>query len=502
MKIRNKSLLFSLGATIALSHVNYVSLPAYPKSLAQNTVNSTNTNTAPLTAAERQKLLSEGDRLYLGGQYSAAQELYRQAKPPINPNKSVIGIKPAIYDAEKLAPAGKVYWRIAQAGLKQGLESKIFVPLKNLVEKYPEFIPGQIEYAKALKSYNKEGEAIASLQRATSLYPSEPDLVKTSIASHEIAKRWLEASLTARNFVIFNPNSPLIDEFTRLADENLQRHQSQLRVRQRESTIANVLTGAVNYAVSGNFFGLIPGIESTALLLQGESAVGEKITNRLKDRVELITDPKVTEYVSEIGNKIAAIAGRKDFKYEFYVVKEDSLNAFALPGGKVFVNAAAILKANSEAEFAGLLAHEISHAVLSHGFELATEGSLTANLGQFLPYGSTLADLIVLDYSRDMERQADLLGTRLLANTGYAADGLLNLMVTLNKEKEGRSSSFAWLSSHPATSERVDYLQAIIDEYGYNRYAFEGVERHSQIQARLKEIMDKDKLRQPPKVEK
>jgi predicted Zn-dependent protease len=482
MKIRDKSLLCSLSLLIVASSAN---LAAYSTSIAQSQPIQPTSRTAPLNQAERQQLLEEGDKLYLGGQYQAAQELYRQAKPPFTANKSVIGIKPAIYNPQQLSPSGKVYWRIAQAGLKQGLESKIFIPLKSLVEKYPEFIPGHIEYAKALQSYNRQSEAIASLERATSLYPTEINLVKTSIKSHEDAKRWLEASLAARHFVIFNPNSPQVPELTKVAEENLKRYQSSLRVKQRENTIANVLTGAVSYAVSGNFLGLVSGIETTALLLEGESAVGEKIAARLKDRLDLITDPQVSGYVDEIGTKIALIAGRNDFKYEFYLVKDDSLNAFALPGGKIFINAGAILKANSEAEFAGLLAHEISHAVLSHGFELATEGSLTANLGQFLPYGSTLANLIVLDYSRDMERQADILGTRLLANSGYAADGLWNMMVTLDKEKEGRRSTFAWLSSHPPTLQRIAYLQGIIEQYGYNRYAFEGVTRHSLINTKL-----------------
>ena len=73
----------------------------------------------------------------------------------------------------------------------------------------------------------------------------------------------------------------------------------------------------------------------------------------------------------------------------------------------------------------------MSHAVLSHGFQLVTSGNLTANIVQYLPLGGTIANLIVLDYSRDMERQADILGTRMLASTCYAADGMRNLMVSL-----------------------------------------------------------------------
>jgi len=174
--------------------------------------------------------------------------------------------------------------------------------------------------------------------------------------------------------------------------------------------------------------------------------------------------------------------------YEFHVIVDEDLNAFALPGGKVFVNAGAILKTNSEAELAGLLAHELSHAVLSHGFQLVTRGNLTASLTRYLPFGGTLADVLVMGYSRDMERQADILGTRILAASGYAADGMRNLMATMEKENRPRPIA-NWLSTHPQTSDRVKYLETQIIRNGYNRYAFEGVERHHQIQEKVRRLV-------------
>ena len=132
---------------------------------------------------------------------------------------------------------------------------------------------------------------------------------------------------------------------------------------------------------------------------------------------------------------------------------DDSLNAFALPGGKVFVNAGAIMKTDSEAELAGLLAHEVSHAALSHGFQLVTQGNLTANVVRYIPYvGNAATSLIVMNYSRDMERQADLFGTRVLVNSGYAADGVRNLMEKLHEshqKDEKNSQPPEWLSTQP-----------------------------------------------------
>ena len=86
-----------------------------------------------------------------------------------------------------------------------------------------------------------------------------------------------------------------------------------------------------------------------------------------------------------------------------------------------------------------------------------------------------------------MEKQADRLGTRLIVASGYAADGLRNLMSTL--EKEQKNTPPAWLSSHPAGKKRVRYLEELISESGYNRYAYEGVARHQEIKAKAKQAI-------------
>ncbi|HEY9692477.1 MAG TPA: M48 family metalloprotease [Oculatellaceae cyanobacterium] len=446
---------------------------------------------SPEEIAKRQKLI-QADQLYMGGQYSAAEKIYREVKTPFSKVQATTERKEVISDLDKLPVAGQVYWRISTAGLEQGLETKIFVPLTNLVEKYPEFIPGQLRYAQVLKNYNRNAEALQVLEKATTLYPNQPDLLKAKIALLGESKQWLEASLAARQFALLNPNNSQSDEFNTIADKNLERYQSHLRAELRGNTIVNAITGVLGYAVTGSLLGPVTAVQSTAMLLRGESAVGEGVSKQAKRVLPLVEDQEVLDYVREIGNKLATVAGRKDFEYEFYVVMDDELNAFALPGGKVFVNAGAILRSNSEAELAGLMAHELSHAVLSHGFQLATQGNLTANITQFIPYGGTLGNLIVLDYSRDMERQADFLGTRLLTSTGYAADGLHNLMVTLNKQDRDRPL-FSWLSSHPVTNERISYLEDLIVTNGYNRFAYEGVTRHTKIQEKVKQILQKAK---------
>ncbi len=236
-------------------------------------------------------------------------------------------------------------------------------------------------------------------------------------------------------------------------------------------------------------------IDSTVMLLRGESTVGKSVANQVKRQLPLTEDEQVVNYVRVVGNKLTTVAGRNDFEYEFYVVLDARLNAFALPGGKVFVNAGAILKTKSEAELAGLLAHELSHTVLSHGFQLVTEGNLLANVTQYLPLGGTVTNLVVLNYSRDMERQADALGTKILASGGYAVDGMHNLMVTLDKEERDRPV-FAWLATHPDTKERISNIESLIESNGYNRYTYEGVSRHLEIQKQVAELLKQHKERE------
>jgi len=148
-----------------------------------------------------------------------------------------------------------------------------------------------------------------------------------------------------------------------------------------------------------------------------ESAVGESVAKRARQQLEMVQDKAVVGYVNDLGQKLAHATGRNDFEYEFYVVLDDDLNAFTA-GRKVFVNGA-ITHTKSEAELAGLLAHELSHAVLST--VSISRGKFSRQRDAICSFRRHDRDLFTLDYSRDMERQADALGTRLIASKGYAA---------------------------------------------------------------------------------
>ncbi|MDZ8052863.1 MAG: M48 family metalloprotease [Aulosira sp. ZfuVER01] len=450
----------------------------------------------PEEIARQQKFI-EADKLYLAGQFAEAEKIYREVKEPFAKTTQPQERKAAIIDPTQLSPGGKVYWRESEAGIAKKLQSRTLVPLQLLVEQYPEFIPGHIRFAEVLKQYDSSQQALDILERAASLYPDQPELTKVRVAALAEAKKWMEASLAARQFAILNPKDPQAPEFTKLAEDNLKRYKSHIQAEIRGNAIANILTGALGYAVTGSLFGPFSALDSTILLLRGEESIGESVAKQAKQQLKLITDETVVGYVNEIGQKLAKVAGRNEFKYEFFVVPQEDLNAFALPGGKIFINAGAIAKTNSEAELAGLIGHELSHVVLSHGFQLVTQGNFVSNITQYIPLGGIIGQLSSLSYSRDMERQADTLGTRLIVASGYAADGLRNLMLTLEKQQKNTPPS--WLSSHPGGSERVSYLEDMITNSSYNRYTYEGVEHHAQIRTKVKQLLKEKKEQEEKK---
>ena len=206
----------------------------------------------------RQKKLIQADKLYQAGKIAEAQKIYREAKDSFTNTSDIQPPKTAINNPAELSPAGKVYWREGQAGIVSNLQTKTLVPLKLLVEKYPEFIPGNIKYAQALKKYGQEEKALQVLERATSLYPNQAELVKARVNALSEEKKWMQASLAARQFAMLNPDSPQAPEFTQLAEEKLKKYTSYIRRETRGNAIANVITGVVGYAATGSLLGPFP----------------------------------------------------------------------------------------------------------------------------------------------------------------------------------------------------------------------------------------------------
>ena len=183
-------------------------------------------------------------------------------------------------------------------------------------------------------------------------------------------------------------------------------------------------------------------------------------------------------HVERVGGILAAAIPpefqHSEFHYTFSVVNASDINAFALPGGPMFVNRGMIESARTEGEMAGVMAHEISHVALRHGTAQATKSQgagvqlgaiggailgaiIGGNVGDIVAQGSQLGvGAYLLKYSREYETQADVLGAQILARAGYDPMDLARMFETI--EKEGGSRGPEWLSSHPNPGNREERI--------------------------------------------
>lgn len=185
---------------------------------------------------------------------------------------------------------------------------------------------------------------------------------------------------------------------------------------------------------------------------------------------DYVVDPKLNAYVSQVGQRLAAVSDRK-LPYEFHVLNNSVPNAWALPGGKIVINRGLLTELDSEAELAAVLGHEITHAAAKHTARnisrgLLLQGAMLATVlatqdsdyAQMAQLGSGIgAQLITQKYGRDAEREADYYGMKYMSRAGYDTEGAVALQKTFVKLSESRQQN--WLSglfaSHPPSQERV-----------------------------------------------
>ncbi len=187
-------------------------------------------------------------------------------------------------------------------------------------------------------------------------------------------------------------------------------------------------------------------------------------------------DYKVQKYVQSIGYKIAKVVPRK-LPYEFYVVNSPYVNAFALPGGKIFVNVGLLYVLENESQLAGVLGHELGHVNARHHARflekqfgisillniLAIVLAKSDNADLFLQFGKIGAQLLTLKYSRDQEREADILGVRFAYEAGYDPRGLLETFLIFKKLGDVKAPE--WLLTHPLPENRYKEVKKIIQKY-------------------------------------
>ena len=206
--------------------------------------------------------------------------------------------------------------------------------------------------------------------------------------------------------------------------------------------------------------------------------IGQEAAQEVRRELPLLNDDRVDDYVERIGERLVRAIPQqfqhREFQYSFDVVNQKEINAFALPGGPMFLNRGMIEAAKAEGEMAGVMAHEIAHVALRHGTAQATKAQgfqIGAIAGQILGaiVGGTAGSIIAqgsqfglgayfLKYSREYEREADLLGAQIMARAGYDPRRMADMFRTIEQQSKGGGAP-EWLSSHPHPANRYEAIQ-------------------------------------------
>jgi hypothetical protein len=207
---------------------------------------------------------------------------------------------------------------------------------------------------------------------------------------------------------------------------------------------------------------------------QDDAQIGQQSAQQAEQQLPILNDSQVQAYVNRIGQRLAQNAGGPQFQYQFRVVNASDINAFALPGGYIYINRGILDQAKNEGEVAGVIAHEISHVALRHGTHQASKayaaqaglsilggilgGKVGNNTAQILnTIGGVGLNALFLKYGRDLETQADVRGSQILAASGYSPQDMINFFHTL--ESVDTSKKTSWMSDHPAPPDRINRIQ-------------------------------------------
>ena len=211
-----------------------------------------------------------------------------------------------------------------------------------------------------------------------------------------------------------------------------------------------------------------------------EQRLGYDFEHAMRRELVFVHDRVVMEYVNDMGNEFVRAAGPQPFDYHFYVVDDDEINAFAGPAGHIYVHTETILKARNASELAGVIAHEVGHVALRHVANnynrqrntkvgrdiLVASASILGGgaVGSAAQLGTGLAAMAYLNsFGREAEMEADAFAVEVLPKAGYDPSGLVTFFRTLTHEVQGQGQAPSFLSSHPATSDRIESTSAAIE---------------------------------------
>jgi beta-barrel assembly-enhancing protease len=216
-----------------------------------------------------------------------------------------------------------------------------------------------------------------------------------------------------------------------------------------------------------------------------EAALGHQLAREVERQARLVEDPIISEYVNRVGQNLARSSDAR-FPFTFKVIEDDSVNAFALPGGYVFINSGLVEVSEDENELAAVLAHEIGHVAARHMTRQATRGQLANLIGSPLAsiagglagaaarQAAALAiPLTFAHFDRESEAEADTLGVRYLFATGYDPSGMVSIFEKMEALKRRKTDAISSLfTTHPPDVERIRKAQQEIAEAPAGRDEF------------------------------
>jgi len=230
--------------------------------------------------------------------------------------------------------------------------------------------------------------------------------------------------------------------------------------------------------------------------------LGQKAAQEVAKELPIMSNGDLTQYLERIGGRLVAAIPQNlqhpEFQYTFRAVNVREINAFALPGGPMFVNRGMMQAAKTEGEIAGVMAHELSHVALRHGTAQATKATpyelgalagavigaiIGGRTGNVVAQGTRFGlGTAFMRFSREYEKQADLLGAQIMARAGYDPRDMANMFKTI--EQQGGAGGPEWMSDHPNPGNRVEYITAEAEQLQV-RNPVRDTRQFQQIQAEL-----------------
>jgi thiamine biosynthesis protein ThiS len=224
---------------------------------------------------------------------------------------------------------------------------------------------------------------------------------------------------------------------------------------------------------------------------QQDIQLGEESAAQVRKQMSVINDPVLTAYVTRVGKRLVASqeATESGFPFSFEVVVDPSINAFALPGGHMFIHTGLLRAVDNEAQLAGVMGHEMSHVILRHGTNQASKANLielpVALAAQIAGNGSMMRQLaqlgiglgansVLLKFSRNAESQADLMGSHLMSEAGYDPMEMARFFNKLGSPGQGMAGNMAqFLSDHPNPDNRERAIEKEAHLLPQQRYGYE-----------------------------